>query len=126
MNPSIDNNSSETLANVAASNAVSSVCLAIATLWRYTSTSPINLFPVAYDLVYKEKDTRDERSAKVLDILLDSTYIDFASLYDFGGVNGVLVNVLYKDQPLASNIEKIQSKIDTSIAKLVEAWMPIE
>ena len=82
--------------------------------------------PVAYDLVYKEKDTRDERSAKVLDILLDSTYIDFASLYDFGGVNGVLVNVLYKDQPLASNIEKIQSKIDTSIAKLVEAWMPVE
>ena len=82
--------------------------------------------PVAYDLVYKEKDTRDERSAKVLDILLDSTYIDFASLYDFGGVNGTLVNVLYKDKPLASSIEKIQSKIDTSIAKLVEAWVPIE
>ena len=82
--------------------------------------------PVAYDLVYKEKDTRDERSAKVLDILLDSTYIDFASLYDFGGVNGVLVNVLYKDKPLASGIEKIQSKIDTSIAKLVEAWVPVE
>ncbi len=82
--------------------------------------------PVAYDLVYKEKDSRDERSAQVLDILLDSTYIDFASLYDFGGVNGVLVDVLYNKSPLASGIEKIQSKIDTSIVDLVEAWMPVE
>ncbi|MBQ7298894.1 MAG: hypothetical protein IJW77_03535 [Clostridia bacterium] len=82
--------------------------------------------PVAYDLVYKEKDSRDERSAKVLDILLDCTYIDFASLYNFGSVNNTLVDVLYKDAPLASGIEKNQSKIDTAIADLVEAWKPIE
>ena len=62
----------------------------------------------------------------MLDILLDSTYIDFASLYNFGPVNNTLVDVLYKDAPLSSGIEKNQSKIDTAIVNLVEAWKPIE
>ena len=48
------------------------------------------------------------------------------SLYNFGSVNNTLVDVLYKDAPLASGIEKNQRKIDTAIADLVEAWKPIE
>ena len=82
--------------------------------------------PIAYDLVYKEKDSRDPRSVDVLNILLDCTYIDFQSLYNFGTVNDVLQTVFFQDKPLVSNLEKRRSAVDKAIVKLVESWMPIE
>ena len=82
--------------------------------------------PIAYDLVYKEKDSRDPRSVDVLNILLDSLYIDFQSLYNFGTLNDALVTVFFNDKPLVSTIEKRQASIDKAIVKLVDNWMPIE
>ena len=82
--------------------------------------------PIAYDLVYKEKDSRDPRSVDVLNILLDCTYIDFQSLFNFSSVNEVLQSVFFQDKPLVSSLEKKQSAVDKTIAKLVENWMPVE
>ena len=82
--------------------------------------------PIAYDLVYKEKDSRDPRSVDVLNILLDCLYIDFQSLYNFGTVNDVLQTVFFQDKPLVSNLEKRKSAVDKAIVKLVENWMPVE
>ena len=82
--------------------------------------------PIAYDLVYKEKDSRDPRSVDVLNILLDCTYIDFQSLFNFGTVNDSLQTVFFNDKPLVSTLEKRQSAVDKAIVKLVENWMPVE
>ena len=82
--------------------------------------------PIAYDLVYKEKDSRDPRSVDVLNILLDSLYIDFQSLYNFGSLNDTLTSVFFKDQPLVSSVEKKQKSVDKAIVKLVESWIPVE
>lgn len=82
--------------------------------------------PIAYDLVYKEKDSRDPRSVDVLNILLDSLYIDFQSLFNFGTLNDALVTVFFQDKPLVSTIEKRQATIDKAIVKLVDNWMPVE
>lgn len=82
--------------------------------------------PIAYDLVYKEKDSRDPRSVDVLNILLDCTYIDFQSLFNFGTVNDSLQTVFFNDKPLVSTLEKRQASVDKAIVKLVENWMPVE
>ena len=82
--------------------------------------------PIAYDLVYKEKDSRDPRSVDVLNILLDSLYIDFASLYDFGSINTSLQSICFDDKPIVSTLEKRQKTIDKAIVKFSENWMPVE
>ena len=78
--------------------------------------------PIAYELVYKDKDSRDPRTAEVLDILLDNLYIDFQSLYNFGNVNETLANVIFKDVPLVSNLTKRAKSLEKDIAALVEYW----
>ena len=82
--------------------------------------------PIAYDLVYKEKDSRDERSAEVLNILLDSLYIDFVSLYNSASLNDSLVTVLFNDKPFVSTMEKKQSAMDKALVKLADNWMPVD
>ena len=82
--------------------------------------------PIAYDLVYKEKDSRDERSVEVLNILLDSLYIDFVSLYNSGSLNDSLVTVLFNGKPFVSTMEKKQTALDKALTKLAENWMPVE
>lgn len=82
--------------------------------------------PVAYELVYKEKDTRDERSVEILDMLLNSMYIDFQSLYNFGSLNDSLQTIFFDDKPLVSTVEKKQSAIDKAIVKFVANWEPVD
>jgi hypothetical protein len=82
--------------------------------------------PIAYDLVYKEKDSRDERSAEVLNILLDNLYIDFVSLYNSASLNDSLVTVLFNDKPFVSTMEKKQSAMDKALVKLSDSWMPVD
>lgn len=81
-----------------------------------------NMRSLAFDMVYKEKTSRDPRTADVLDTLFDNLYIDFGILYNFGSVNDVAVNYIFKDQPFASEIEKKRSSIETAMSKMVEAW----
>ncbi len=82
--------------------------------------------PIAFDLVYKEKDSRDERTVAILDMLLDGLYIDYQSLYNFGSLNDQLVSIFFKDAAIVSTIEKRQTQIDKAIVKLVDGWEPIE
>lgn len=82
--------------------------------------------PIAYELVYKQKDSRDPRTVDILDILMNGLYIDFESLYDFGTLNSSLVQVLYNNKPLVSTIEKRQAAVDKAIAKFIENWTPAE
>ncbi len=82
--------------------------------------------PIAFDLVYKEKDSRDERTVAILDMLLDGMYIDFQSLYNFGALNDQLTNIFFKDAAVVSTIEKRQSSVDKAIAKMIDNWIPVE
>jgi len=81
-----------------------------------------NMRSLAFDMVYKEKTSRDPRTADVLDTLFDNLYIDFGILYNFGGVNDIAVNYIFKDQPFASSFESKRSAIETAMNKMVEAW----
>ena len=78
--------------------------------------------PLAYDLVYKQKNTRDERSAVIIDILFDNIYIDFETVYNFGGLENTLESIIFKDKPMASTIEKVIPAAKADIEKVVESW----
>ena len=81
-----------------------------------------NMRSLAFDMVYKEKTSRDPRTSEVLDILLDNLYIDFGIVYNFGGVNDVAANYIFKDTAFISNYEKKNAAIATAIEKTAAAW----
>jgi len=85
--------------------------------WSYK-----NMRPIAFDLTYKAKTVRDERSVEMLDIVFDNLYCSFADLYDFGGIGSVYWDVLSSDKAIASEIEKISGKAEKDIQKFIETW----
>ena len=85
--------------------------------WSYT-----NMRPITFELTYKEKLVRDERSVEMLDIIYDNLYLSFAEVYDFGGLSSVFWNVLAEGGELVSQVEKISSRAESEMKALVDAW----
>ena len=85
--------------------------------WSYK-----NMRPIAFDLTYKAKTVRDERSVAMLDIVFDNLYCSFSDLYDFGGLGSVYWDILYSDKGIASEVEKIAGKAEGDIKKFMETW----
>lgn len=81
-----------------------------------------NLRPLSYDLVYKQKTSRDERSNEILDLIFDTLYIDFFVFYDFGGLRTAVTEIIFKDKPISSTIDRYSSAAQKAIDKLVENW----
>ena len=85
--------------------------------WSYT-----NMRPIAYDLTYKAKTVRDERSIEMLDIVFDNLYLSFADVYDFGGLSSVFWDILAEGGDLVSKIEKITPKAEKEMQAFVASW----
>ena len=85
--------------------------------WSYK-----NMRPIAFDLTYKAKTVRDERSVEMLDIVFDNLCCSFSDLYNFGGIGDVYWNILCSDKGIASEIERIAGKADGEIRKFMETW----
>ncbi len=85
--------------------------------WSYK-----NMRPIAFDLTYKAKTVRDERSVEMLDIVFDNLYCSFADLYDFGGIGSVYWDVLASDKAIVSEVEKISGKAEGAIKDFMETW----
>ena len=79
--------------------------------------------PKLYDLVLKQKASRDEGSGEMLDIIFDSAYLDFNSIYNFGGTRTALQSVLFDGAELASSIASAQSAADAAIAEFMKSWL---
>ena len=78
--------------------------------------------PKAYDLAYKQKAVRDERSAQILDLCFDSAYIDFNSIFDFGGSYTITANASVGNGELISGLAGVKSATETAIADFVKSW----
>ena len=85
--------------------------------WSHT-----NMRPIAYDLTYKAKTVRDERSIEMLDIVFDNLCLSFADVYDFGGLSSVFWNVLASGGELVSQVEKISAKAEKEMKEFVDTW----
>ena len=85
--------------------------------WSHT-----NMRPIAFDLTYKAKTVRDERSIEMLDIVFDNLYLSFADVYDFGGISSVFWDILATGGDLVSQIEKITPKAEKEMQAFVASW----
>jgi len=81
-----------------------------------------NVRPQMYDLVLKQKAARDEGSAHMLDIVFDTTYLDFMGIYEFAGLPAGMANVVFQDAPLASTLASYQEAANSAITDFTEAW----
>ena len=63
------------------------------------------------------KTTKD-----ILDILFDTSYINFHLVYNFGGMDGAVRDVLFNGKPLASTMASLQSSAEAAIADFCDTW----
>ena len=81
-----------------------------------------SLRPLAYDVVYKQKNTRDERSAEILNILFDTLYIEFGTVGSFADIRIVLRDVIFDKKPIASSIEGVRTAANEQMKKFAAEW----
>ncbi|MCI8388052.1 MAG: hypothetical protein HFE63_06245 [Clostridiales bacterium] len=75
-----------------------------------------------YDLLLKQKVARDEDNTEMLDYVFDNLYLDFNSLYDFGGSTSIIEAAAMGEAELASAYAEIETKVKSDIDKFVESW----
>ena len=85
--------------------------------WSYE-----NMRPLAFDLTYKAKTVRDERSIEMLDVVFDNLYCSFSELFDFGGISSVFWDVLSEGGEIASAVEAVTPKAESEIKSFSEKW----
>ncbi len=80
-----------------------------------------NVRPLAYDMTYTQKITRDDNSAEMLNIIFDTLYIDFNHIYEFGNSATVLTNAI-KGSALSTEMAKTKEAGLAKVEELVENW----
>ena len=78
--------------------------------------------PKVYELVYKQKALRDERSGDVLDLCFNGAYSDFNIIYNFGGSYSVPANAINGTTELVSGLEAARTSAESAIADFVKTW----
>ncbi len=82
--------------------------------------------PAYYDYNLTSRDTRDEESVAMLDIIFDTTKYDVAHIYDLAGMGSQLRSVASnKTENITSVYEKIEKRLTTEIEKIVEKYTEI-
>ena len=81
--------------------------------------------PAYYDIVLKAKGTRDEDSEKMLDLVMDVSYIDFvfvnAAALDYAA-EAVFDAIIARKDSYASSYEKRQNKDNKLMEKLMDSY----
>ncbi|MGM9624636.1 MAG: hypothetical protein ACI3XM_02895 [Eubacteriales bacterium] len=81
-----------------------------------------NIRPLAFEMTYKEKAARNQESAEMLDLVFDNCYMNFNTVYDFGGINTKLTSVLEGKAEYASAVASLKTKAEAALEKLMENW----
>lgn len=83
--------------------------------------------PAYYDYNLTSRDTRDEESVGMLDIIFATTTYDAAHIYDLGGVGTMLRGLAStKNENITSAFEKISKSVQKYIDRSVEKYQEIE
>ena len=81
------------------------------------------VIPAYYDVTLKTKHARDEESSQMLDLIFDGRIYDLGDTYWCSVLrDGIFLNMYSKnDRALASQLEKVEPKINSEIDKVVKA-----
>jgi outer membrane lipoprotein-sorting protein len=85
--------------------------------------SMYTLIPAYYETQLKTKLSRDEESHEMLDLIFENRRFDLGLIYDFGGLRGVFSTAMVNnDTAVASKLESSQTRIETAIQRIAEAY----
>jgi hypothetical protein len=77
--------------------------------------------PAVHNVVLEHRIARDAESARVIDIILESSYLDFNGIYNWGGANDALRHAIFDGTPLVSAIDARTSQIQSAIDNFISA-----
>ena len=77
--------------------------------------------PQVYDVVLHHRAARDEESARIIDMIIETSYLDLNAIYNWGGSTDVLSRAMFDGQPLISNFEAREGAIQAAIENFVNA-----
>jgi hypothetical protein len=76
--------------------------------------------PYVYDVKLHNRAARDEESERMIDIIIETSYLDLNGIYNWGGVNDILGNAIFTDAPLVSQFEARIGTIEGAIDRFIE------
>jgi ABC-type glycerol-3-phosphate transport system substrate-binding protein len=92
-----------------------------------TAESTYTLMPAYYELSLKTKLARDEESSEMIDLIRSSRTYDLATVYDFGGIYGAVSNAIINNNiGYQSAIERIETRMDTGIDRIIDKYRELE
>ena len=81
-----------------------------------------NIRPLVYTITFQDKLTRDEDSVNMLEIIFNTTCLDFSDIYAFGGIPNILFQAIVNDKPFASEYAAAEEKMWAEVDKFIESW----
>jgi len=74
-----------------------------------------------YEITFYAKGARDAESERIIDIIIETAYLDLGSVYNFGGVQELFVDTSIDNRPFVSAFERRESVIQRDIDRFVAA-----
>lgn len=78
--------------------------------------------PTIYDVTLKGKVSRDQDCQAMLDIIFNTTYIDFNTLCNFGGSTQTVCNALFGGADFVSAYEKNEKRLTKELEKVASLF----
>ena len=75
-----------------------------------------------YEITLSAKVSRDEESARIIDIIIETAFADLGSVYNFGGTQDIIVQAILNNKDFVSAYEKNEPKIQKDIEKFIASW----
>jgi hypothetical protein len=75
--------------------------------------------PNVYELTLKTKFARDAESMGVIDMIIETSYLDLNMVYNFGGSTDIVRDAIFSKKPLVSAYEKAEPKIQKAIEQYI-------
>ena len=73
-----------------------------------------------YDITLKTKAVRDEESERIIDIIIETAYMDINSVYNFGGSMDILRDTVMDKAPFVSAYESREAAIQIAVERFIE------
>lgn len=80
------------------------------------------LRPAVIDITLKGKALRNDDSIAMLDLIFSTTYIDYNSIYGFGGSAEIINRAIFHGSPYASSYASAKEKIDAELDTFMKTF----
>jgi len=85
----------------------------------YASYSMVR--PQVYEVVLHHRVARDEESARMIDTIIETSYLDLNGIYNWGGSTDALYRAIFAGGNLASEMERVEGLIESAIEDFISS-----